>query len=157
MGFSICYKTSVVALTFLKFEPSSERFTLRLCETPRSPPAPDSVGIGNCKQLFSSLLAFTTHKIATRSTHIISAEHVAFFWVVNATRNEKSCLQFLIPTAVFHMLLRQCETHSQCVSLAPPREPLKLYFLHSIVFHIALIWYIDEWTLIDWGVQTSWI
>ena len=28
-----------------------------------------------------------------------------FFWVVNAGRNEKSCLQFLIPTAVFHMLL----------------------------------------------------
>ena len=27
------------------------------------------------------------------------------FWVVNASRNEKSCLQFLIPTAVFHMLL----------------------------------------------------
>ena len=34
--------------------------------------------------------------------------------------------------------LRQCETHSQCVSLAPPREPLKLSLLHSIVFHIAL-------------------
>ena len=34
--------------------------------------------------------------------------------------------------------LRQCETHSQCVSLAPPREPLKLSLVHSIVFHIAL-------------------
>ena len=34
--------------------------------------------------------------------------------------------------------LRQCETHSQCVSLAPPREPLNLSLLHSIVFHIAL-------------------
>ena len=34
--------------------------------------------------------------------------------------------------------LRQCETHSLCVSLAPPREPLKLSLLHSIVFHIAL-------------------
>ena len=79
---------------------------LRLCETPPSPPAPDPVGIENCKQLFSPLLAFKTQKIATRSTDIISAERVAFFWVVNATRNEKSCLQFLIPTAVFHMLLR---------------------------------------------------
>ena len=78
---------------------------LRLSETPPSPPAPDAVGIENCKQLFSSLLVFTTQKIATRSTDIISAERVAFFWVVNATRNEKSCLQFLIPTAVFHMLL----------------------------------------------------
>ena len=29
-----------------------------------------------------------------------------FFWVVNAIRNEKSCLQFLIPIAVFYMLLR---------------------------------------------------
>ena len=34
--------------------------------------------------------------------------------------------------------LRRCETHSQCVSLAPPREPLKLSLLYSIVFHIAL-------------------
>ena len=41
---------------------------------------------------------------------------------------------------VFHIvfILRRCETHSQCVSLAPPREPLKLSLLHSIVFHIAL-------------------
>ena len=81
------------------------QITLRLCETPPSPPAPDPVGIENCKQLFSPLHAFTTQKIATRSTDIISAARVAFFWVVNATRNEKSCLQFLIPTAVFHMLL----------------------------------------------------
>ena len=29
-----------------------------------------------------------------------------FFWVVNASRNEKSCSQLLIPTAVFHMLWR---------------------------------------------------
>ena len=74
-------------------------------EIPPSPPAPDPVGIENCIQLFSPLLAFTTQKIATHSTAIISAACVAFFWVVNATRNEKSCLQFLIPTAVFHMLL----------------------------------------------------
>ena len=53
---------------------------LRLCETPPSPPAPDPAGIENYEQLFSPLLAFTT-------------------------RNEKSCLQFLIPTEVFHMLL----------------------------------------------------
>ena len=79
---------------------------LRLCETPPSPPAPDPVGIENCKQLFLTLLAFTTQKIATRSTDIISAARVPFFWVVNATRNKKSCLQFLIPTAVFHMLLK---------------------------------------------------
>ena len=59
---------------------------LRLCETPPSPPAPDPVGIENCKQLFSPLLAFTT-------------------------RNEKSCLQFLIPTAVFHMLLKRNNPH----------------------------------------------
>ena len=84
---------------------------LRLCETPPSPPAPDPVGIENCKQLFSPLLAFTTQKIATRSTGIISAARVAFFWVVNATRNEKSCLQFSIPTAVFHMLLRHLPPH----------------------------------------------
>ena len=40
--------------------------------------------------------------------------------------------------SVISLALRQCETHSQCVSLAPPREPLKLSLLHSIVFHIAL-------------------
>ena len=39
------------------------------------------------------------------NTDIISAVCVAFFWVVNESRNEKSCLQFLIPTAIFHMLL----------------------------------------------------
>ena len=80
---------------------------IRRCETPPSPPAPDPVGIENCKQLFPPLLAFTTQKIATNSTDIISAVSVAFFWVVNASCNEKSCLQFLIPTAVFHMLLRR--------------------------------------------------
>ena len=78
---------------------------LRRCETPPSPPAPDPVGIENCKQLFSPLLAFTTQKIATHCMDIISAVCVPFFWVVNAIRNEKSCLQFLIPTAVFHMLV----------------------------------------------------
>ena len=40
---------------------------------------PDPVGIENCKQLFSQLLAFTTQKIATHSTDIISAVCVAFF------------------------------------------------------------------------------
>ena len=78
---------------------------LRRCETPPSPPALDLVGIENCKQLFSPLLSCRTQKIVTNSTDIISAVSVAFFWVVNASRNEKSCLQFLIPTAVFHMLL----------------------------------------------------
>ena len=65
----------------------------------------DPVGIKNCKKLFSPPLAFTTQKIATHNTDIISAVCVAFVWVVNASRNEKICLQFLIPTAVFHMLL----------------------------------------------------
>ena len=86
-------------IEFLLFE------TFRRCETPPSPPAPDPVGIENCKQLYSPLLVFTIQKIATHSTDIISAICVAFFWVLNASRNEKSYLQFLIPTAVFHMLL----------------------------------------------------
>ena len=38
----------------------------------------------------------------------------------------------------FEIFLRRCETHSQCVSLAPPRAPLKLFLLHSIVFHMLL-------------------
>ena len=33
---------------------------------------------------------------------------------------------------------RRSETYSQCVSLAPPRAPLKLSLLHSIVFHMLL-------------------
>ena len=78
---------------------------LRRYETPPSPPTPNQVGIENCKQLFSKLLAFTTQKIATHNTDIITAIDVAFFSVVNASRNEKSCLQFLIPSAVFQMLL----------------------------------------------------
>ena len=32
--------------------------------------------------------------------------------------------------------LRACETRSQCVCLTPPRAPLKVSFLHSIVFHM---------------------
>ena len=52
---------------------------LRRCETPPSPPATDPVGIENCKQLFSRLLEFTTQKIATHYTDIISAVCVAFF------------------------------------------------------------------------------
>ena len=52
---------------------------LRRCETPPSASAPDPVGIENCKQLFSPLLAFTTQKTATHSTDIISAVYVAFF------------------------------------------------------------------------------
>ena len=34
--------------------------------------------------------------------------------------------------------LTRCESHSQCVSLTPPKVPLKLSLLHSIVYHIVL-------------------
>ena len=34
--------------------------------------------------------------------------------------------------------ISMCVTRSQCVSLAPPGAPLKLSFLHSIVWHITL-------------------
>ena len=90
---------------FWSYLHSSQLILLRRCQTPPSPPAPDPVGIENCKQLFSPLLAFTTQKIATAYTDIISAVCVAFFWVVNASRNEKSCLQFFIPTADFTCVL----------------------------------------------------
>ena len=43
-----------------------------------------------------------------------------------------------VETELIDKFLRRCETHSQRVSLAPPRTPLKLSLLHSIVFHIAL-------------------
>ena len=102
---------------------------LRLCETSPSPPALDPVGIENCKQLFSPLLAFTTQKIATINTDIISAVCVAFFWVVSESRNEKSCLQFLILTAVFHMLL----TNNHCLC----------YLLLIFLFVYLLLWNCD--------------
>ena len=41
-------------------------------------------------------------------------------------------------TKLGYETLRACETRSQCVSLAPPRRPLKLSLLHSIVFHMLL-------------------
>ena len=53
-------------------------FYLRRCEIPPSPPAQDPVCIKNCKQLFLPPLAFTTQKIATHDTDIISAVCVAF-------------------------------------------------------------------------------
>ena len=37
---------------------------------------------------------------------------------------------------VLPISLRRCETRSQSLSLAPPKAPLKLSLLHSIVFHI---------------------
>ena len=100
--------------------------TLRSCETPPSPPAPDPVGIENCKQLFSPLLAFTTQKIATNSTDIISAVCVAFFGSSMQAVMKKSCLQFLIPTAVFKniwstfsvRLSRAAESTTEAISLA---------------------------------------
>ena len=61
-----------------------------------------------------------------------------FFWAVNASRNEKSCLHFLMPTAVFHMLLRRCETlwsAREIASMALSPEQAR----HTEnVFHIAL-------------------
>ena len=38
---------------------------------------------------------------------------------------------------VFHIVLRQSETHLYVFSLAPPRAPLKLSLSHSIVFHVC--------------------
>ena len=85
----ILLKIRNIKIWNFKFE-----WALRRCETPPSPPTPDPVGIENCKQLFSPLLAFITQKIATHNTDIISALCVAFSWVVNASRNEKSCYSF---------------------------------------------------------------
>ena len=62
-------------------------------------------------------------KKATRAAEMMSVERVAIFWVVNASRNEISCLQFLIPTAVFHMLLK--------------RIPTIRFFKHVIIWQVA--------------------
>ena len=57
-----------------------------------------TVGIKNCKQLFSLRVAFTTQEKATRAAEMMSVERVAIFWVVNVSSGENSCLQFSIPT-----------------------------------------------------------
>ena len=57
-----------------------------------------SVGIKNCKQLFSLRLAFTTEKKVTLTAVIMSVLCVAIFWVIKASSCEKSCSQFSIPT-----------------------------------------------------------
>ena len=51
--------------------------------------------------------------MATLNTDIISAVCVAFFWVVNESRNEKSCLQFLITIAVFYKLLNPGQSRAR--------------------------------------------
>ena len=53
---------------------------VRACEIPRSV----SITVNNFFQRISA--------------EMISVECVAFFWVVNASSGEKSCLQFSIPT-----------------------------------------------------------
>ena len=53
---------------------------LRLCETPPSPPTLDPVGIKNCKVYFLTLLAFTTHKIATKGLRTSSPLYVLLFF-----------------------------------------------------------------------------
>ena len=58
-----------------------------------------AVGIKNCKQLFSSRLAFTTQeKTAKHTAEMMSVLCVAIFWVINVISGEKSCSQFLILT-----------------------------------------------------------
>ena len=98
-----------------------------------------------CKQLFSSRLAIPTQKKATHTAGMMSVECVAIFWVVNASSDEKVVYSFRyrlgpgqVGIEVFHIVLRACEIRSQCVSLAPPRAPLKPSLLHSIVFHMLL-------------------
>ena len=78
LGWATTYSTSA-KLTSPNWNFGAMELLLRRCETPPSPPASDPVGIENCKQLFSPLLAFTTQEIATHNTDIISAVCVAFF------------------------------------------------------------------------------
>ena len=64
---------------------------------------------------------------------------VAIFWIVNASSGKKICLQFSMPIesgagvegGVLHRLTVMCRTFSECLN--PPRAPLKLSLLHSIV------------------------
>ena len=71
---------------------------------------------GNLASL--QLLAFETQKIATHCTDIISARADAFFRSLMQAVVKKSCLQFLIPTAVFHDDVK----HILSVSLLLRRE-----------------------------------
>ena len=76
---------------------------LRLCEIPRSRPNPDQVSIKNCKQLFSQVLEFETKKIVRPSPGMMFVICPAITFIRNANSCEKSCLQFSIPTVVFHL------------------------------------------------------
>ena len=143
LPYSVCLSYSAESATkaislALHSRASVWHIALRRCETPHSPPTPDPVGIENCKQLFSQLLAFMTQKIATCRTDIISAVGVAFFSVVNASGNEKSCLQFLIPTAVFRMLLRACATLSSAREMASVALSADRERYTENVFHMLL-------------------
>ena len=106
-----------------------------------------AVGIKNCKQLFSLRVAFATQKKATHPAEMMSIECVTIYFLGCKCKQwwKKLVYSFRywlgpaqVGSEVFHIVLRQYETHSQRVSLAPPREPLKLFLSHSIVFHIAL-------------------
>ena len=69
-------------------------------------PKKTCLGPSRYRKLFSPLCGSTIQRIATQYGHHLRYM-CCFFWVVNASRNEKSCLQFFIPTAVFHMLLSE--------------------------------------------------
>ena len=56
---------------------------------------------------------------------------------MNPEEQEKGCV-------TCHLILRQCKTRSYCVSFTPPRAPMKLSLLHSIVFsdyNFRTLWY----------------
>ena len=53
---------------------------LRLCKTPTSPPNPDQIGIKNCKQIFSQVLAFITNKDNTCSGEDVRTIRCYFFY-----------------------------------------------------------------------------
>ena len=87
----------------------------------------------------------STRKIVRWFEELINLNHRTIFitefhqkLVEVVQKNSAISLALIAARSVFHLTLRRCETHSQCVSLTLPRAPLKLSLLHSIVFHIAL-------------------
>ena len=76
---------------------------LRLCETSSFPPNTGLVRIKNYKELFLIVLRCSI-KIKQHLQQISSQLGMIFLLV--AITREKSCLQFIIPNAVFYILLR---------------------------------------------------
>ena len=94
---------------------------------------PTCPGLSQYRKLSTTF--FTTaciydSKIATHSTDIISSVCVAFFWVVIASRNEKSCLQFLCTDRGISHALNRVFLHCTISAKLPPADRFDMHAMN---------------------------